>query len=98
MKRYLRPDTLFIPKHFDNYLQDAKDWEEKQDKKQSRKKVKSKPKKNDEPEISENDRSILAYVEENPDVLKTDEVIRKEVERIERTRSEERRVGKEQKS
>ena len=90
MKRYLRPDTLFIPKHFDNYLQDAKDWEEKQAKKQSRKKVKSKPKKNDEPEISENDRSILAYVEENPDVLKTDEVIRKEVERIERTRAKSR--------
>lgn len=90
MKRYLRPDTLFIPKHFDNYLQDAKDWEEKQAKKQSRKKVKSKPKKNDEPEISENDRSILAYVEENPDVLKTDEIIRKEVERIERTRAKSR--------
>lgn len=90
MKRYLRPDTLFIPKHFDNYLQDAKDWEEKQAKKQSRKKAKPKPKKNDEPEISENDRSILAYVEENPDVLKTDEVIRKEVERIERTRAKSR--------
>lgn len=90
MKRYLKPDTLFIPKHFDNYLQDAKEWEEKQAKKQSRKKVKSKPKKNDEPEISENDRSILAYVEENPDVLKTDEIIRKEVERIERTRAKSR--------
>lgn len=90
MNRYLRPDTLFIPKHFDNYLQDAKDWEEKQTKKQDRKKAKPKPKKNDEPEISENDRSILAYVEENPDVLKTDEIIRKEVERIERTRAKSR--------
>lgn len=90
MKRYLKPDTLFIPKHFDNYLQDAKEWEEKQAKKQARKKVKPKPKKNDEPEISEDDRSILAYVEENPDVLKTDEVIRKEVERIERARAKSR--------
>lgn len=90
MKRYLKPDTLFIPKHFDNYLQDAKDWEAKQAKKQDRKKAKPKPKKNDEPEISENDRSILAYVEENPDVLKTDKVIRREVERIERTRAKSR--------
>ena len=71
-------------------MQDAKEWEEKQAKKQARKKVKPKPKKNDEPEISEDDRSILAYVEENPDVLKTDKVIRKEVERIERARAKSR--------
>lgn len=82
MNKYLRFKTLFAPTHFADYLQEAEDAFEPQEKE-------NKSHSSSQPELSEQEereKRILMYVEENPEVLTKDTpnnlTIRKEYEKI----------------
>lgn len=82
MNKYLRFKTLFAPTHFADYLQEAEDAFEPQEKE-------NKNHSSSQPELSEQEereKRILMYVEENPEVLTKDTpnnlTIRKEYEKI----------------
>lgn len=82
MNKWLKPDTLFIPKHFENYLNEAEAYfsAEPQNKKEE---SSAKEEKRKDP-IEEKIYQYKLFLSEHPD----NEDVRKELEQLERNRTE----------
>lgn len=84
MNKWLKPDTLFIPKHFENYLNEAETYFSAEPQKKKEKSSAKREKRKDP--IEEKIYQYQLFLQEHPD----NEKIRKELERLERTRDENR--------
>lgn len=82
MHKWLKPDTLFIPKHFENYLNEAKEFLPPEPQKKKEKNSAKREKRKDP--IEEKIYQYKLFLQEHPD----NEDVRKELEQLERNRTE----------